>query len=124
MPRCTLPTDDQWAICATCHRMLPDNLRNAITRTFAPGLALETGITLETATPGLQRAIAAAHSWLVATFADSPGRSADDPGRWERLVRSVRSRDDARRARAGAKPESTEEDSKPPRPFRHLRLVP
>ncbi len=68
---------------AECWRALPEDLRYGITRAYVRGT--------EEMTAGLGKALAAAHSWMLATFGgqDKP----HDPGRWERLVRYVRERD-------------------------------
>jgi hypothetical protein len=110
MPRCEQDRDPKWALCGQCFRVLPDDLRYAITRAFSPSM------TPETVSPGLQRAINDAQAWVIETFGETP-REKYDPGRWERLVRYVRARDEARRARLTAEPPM-------PEPIRHLRLVP
>lgn len=106
---CARRVDDAWALCAEHYAMLPRDLTAEIGRAYVPGM------TLERATPGLYRALARAHDWVLKTFGASAKEP--DPGRWERLVRVVRARDEARRA-ARATPEEA-----PKVPFRHLRLV-
>lgn len=110
MPLCDRTADMKWAICATCFRTLPEDLRFAINRAFSPSM------TPDNASPGLRIAINNAHAWVVATFG-GVAREKYDPGKWERLVQYVRDRDAARRARREAA-------GPPPPPPRHLRLVP
>ena len=60
-------------------------------------------------TPAFRKAVAMLHAWVQATFA-ADVRDNRDPGKWERLVRFVRQRDEARRARHQA----VEPDPAPP----------
>lgn len=110
MPTCERKRDPRWAICGQCFRMLPENLRYAITRAYSSSME-----STEDASPGLLRALNDARVWIIATFGEVV-REKYDPGKWERLVRYVRARDEARRERLAAKP------AKPKIP--HLRLVP
>lgn len=47
-------------------------------------------------------------AWIRVTFDADGGRGKWDPGKWERLVRSVRDRDAARARRRDAAPEPSE----------------
>lgn len=120
MPHCSRKVDDEWPLCRTCWSTLPEDLRYAVTRAYSRGM--------EVMTTGLSKAIAAAHAWILETFGGDANKH--DPGRWERLVRWVSSRDEERKleraaAAKTAKP-ATESDpeGKPVKPWRHLKLVP
>jgi hypothetical protein len=113
MPRCERARDGRQAICGECYRALPNDLKQALTRAFHP-----TDMTLETMTGGFRYALNEASAWMLATFGEVQ-REKYDPGKWERLCRYVRDRDEARRVRnEAAKPEPD------PVPVPHLRLVP
>lgn len=94
MPRCSRKVDDVWALCRECWTTLPEDLRYGITRAYMRGM--------EEMTVGLSKALTAAHSWVLATFGAE--HKAHDPGLWERVVRLVRTRDEARAARRTATP--------------------
>lgn len=85
------------AVCAEHYRILPRPITEAISRGYADGM------TMETASHGFRRAIVEAHGWLHSTFAGQD-RHPHDPGAWERLVRTIRAKDEARRAFRAAAP--------------------
>lgn len=108
MPTCARKADRRFAICTACYKMLPEELRMAISRAHIDGMKPDT------MTLGMQHAIAAAQAWVLATFGGIEGKH--DPGRWDRLVRDVRIRDEARAARRATEPAKNTPS--------HLRLVP
>jgi len=120
MPTCDRKRDRRWAICGTCFKVLPTDLRMAVSRAFTPG------ITNDDPTPGLRYAINNAQSWLIAKLGaeGGPQRSSYTPEKWERLKETVRARDAARAERRRAtENEERAAAGKAPRPA-HLKLVP
>lgn len=105
---CARRVEDAWAVCSEHYRLVPKQLANNLSRAYTPGM------TLQSASSGLYLALGAANTWLRETFGGSD-RKPHDPGRWDRLCRYVRARDEAR-ARL------REVTGAPPPP--HLRLVP
>lgn len=89
MPECKRVRPAEFAICTACWKVLPTEHRNAISRAFR-------GMSHDRISGGMRLAIAAARAWLLEHFADA-GKT-PDPTRWERLVRWVREKDEARRA--------------------------
>lgn len=78
-------------VCSAHWKQLPGEIREALGRSFS----------LFEQSRGYVSAVERARSWIRRTFAGREERI--DLGRWERLVRFVRDRDEARRARrAGA----------------------
>lgn len=114
MPRCDRPADPAFAVCGACYRVLPEDKRFAITRAFIRDM------TVETMTAGMRYVINEASAWMTATFGDEP-REKHDPGRWERLVRYVREKDEARRVRQGKETKLEELDPKKPPMLRLVR---
>lgn len=123
---CFWPECKEPAPCACLEHWskLPTDIKNDLTRAF-DGMRGS-----ETITPGFANAIARARAWVVRTFSGEEERR--DPGKWERLRRFVRGRDEARARRREAPadvqpaPEASIEPRQPeePRkPWRHLRLV-
>lgn len=105
---------ERWPICGTHVRLIPNALVDELLRTFSPSM------TRADASPGFYAALAAAEGWIATEFAGGV-RDTWDPGKWERLCRYVRERDE-RRARLRAA--TDRDDPGPTSPFRHLKLVP
>lgn len=106
---------DRWPICGAHFRVLPERYLDDLFHSYAPGM------TRESAPPGLGTALAKAEAWLLTEFSQVV-REKWDPGKWERLVQWVRSRDEARARLRAATPDPGPDD--PQNTFRHLRLVP
>ncbi len=105
---CARKVPSDRAMCGEHWRSLPTNIQREIRGAYVPGQ------TMETWSAAYRLAIARFQSWFVATFGGVVDKH--DPGRWERLVNWVRTRDAARAERRATEPAS----SKPS----HLRLVP
>lgn len=98
MPRCERMASADWALCGTCWRTLPKTLRDQIARAYVRGM------TVETMTPGMFKVIGHARAWIFQAFGDIRPEKYD-PGRWDRLKRYVREKDEARAAaRAAGRP--------------------
>ncbi len=80
--------------CAACHQLLPARHRDQIARAHIRGM------TQETSTAGMRIAITAARAWILQAFGADPRDK--EPGRWARLVRWVRAKDEARRSARAA----------------------
>lgn len=119
MPTCERIAHSQWAVCGSCYRVLPVAMRTAISRAFTPAM------TRDDMSPGMRRAINESHAWILETFGE-PDREKYDPGKWERLKRYVRDRDEARAARRAAAAAESKPDGEKSALERapHLRLVP
>lgn len=86
--------------CSEHWAALPTELRAKIWGAYVEGQEIT-----KTPSPEYLRVAAEVDHWIRSTFSGLPDKH--DPGRWARLVRFVRTRDEARRARAQAK-ETTE----------------
>lgn len=98
----------EYAMCGQHWGLLPDEHKRRIRGAYSPGQSVAT------ASGAWFLAIAKAEAWITETF----GGQAKEPdrGRWERLVRVVRARDEARAAARAARGDGS--------PRSHLTLVP
>ncbi len=101
---CGRKVDDQWCLCGEHYRVIPADLRDALTRAYNRHLPVEDQAS------GFVVALVNIQAWIVKTFGEEQRERLQT---WEQVVTEVRARDAARRAR-----------SVPPPPVPHLRLVP
>lgn len=104
---CSRKVETRWCICGEHFRIVPDDLRGELVRSYNPNLDVH-----EQAA-GFRLALAEIDGWVRETFGVEDRRPRPS---WEQLKRWVRDRDEARARRRAAEP------TRPTGP--HLRLVP
>lgn len=90
-PGCSRAIEPHQFLCGEHWKATPFDERRAMRGSW------EGGVALEDQPLAFKRAYQVFEQWIRATFTGSPDKH--DPGRWERLKRVVRERDEARKRR-------------------------
>lgn len=113
---CGRKVDRRWCLCGEHYRILPEDLRAALSRAYNPHLELGDQA------PGFFTARARVQGWMAETFGVEDKRPRQS---WEQLVAWVRERDAARGQRTPPPPprSASEPDDPAPAPPAQMELL-